>query len=403
MNIGFFTTSFQLKGGIERLVVSLGDGLAKRGHRCTLFHPKNSSDPYHVPNHVQRCKLPAFNTNNWLVTSKRIIQGSDFDVFCILCSMQEGSLLLSSCKGMGIPIVWSEHSSPYIIETERWNRLERLASVSCADIIHLLSQDFLASIPQVLQKRVSIIPNFVDLKSVITTKTPCRTKRLLTVARLEERIKQLSFLISAFANLKDEFPDWDCHICGEGSDKGLYRELIFRHGLESRMVLTGNIDDVASEYAAADVFVFPSRYEGFGIALAEAQFFGIPGIGFAACNGVNEIIVHGETGLLAPEMTVESLTEQLRLLMSDEGLRQRMGSRAKELSVRYDRERVLDMWERMLQDAANKKAPLAVDRLDSLDDPEIKEALSTPQKKSNSREIFNSLRAQLKMKAYHKI
>lgn len=165
------------------------------------------------------------------------------------------------------------------------------------------------------------------------------------------------------------------------------------------MVLTGNIEDIASEYAAADVFVFPSRYEGFGIALAEAQFFGIPGIGFAACNGVNEIIVHGETGLLAPEMTVESLTEQLRLLMSDEGLRQRMGARAQELSVRYHKEHVLDMWESMLQDAANKKAPLAMDRLDSLDDPEIKEALSSPHKKSYvNNKIFRTLRAQVKAK-----
>lgn len=371
MNIGFLTTSFQYKGGIERLVVSLGDGLAKRGHRCTLFHPENTSDPYPVPNAVQRCKLPTFNTDNWLVTSKRIIQGSDFDVFCILSSTDEGCLLLSICKGMGIPIVWSEHSSPYNIEVRYWNRLGRLASISCVDAIHLLCKDFLASIPPVLQNRVTIIPNFPYIKDVKNNKSLSRKKRLLSVARLNEGDKRLSFIILAFEKLNGEFSDWECRICGEGPSRDEYERLIIEHKLEGRVKLAGNIEDIGREYASADLFVLTSPHEGFGLAVAEAQCFGLPCVGFASCSGVNEIIVHGETGLLAPEMTVECLTDQLRLLMGDGDLRQRMGSRAKELSVRYDRECVLDMWESMLRDAANKKAPLAVDRLDSLDDPKI--------------------------------
>lgn len=237
MNIGFFITSFENKGGIERLVVSLGDGLAKRGHRCTLFHPENISDPYPVPNDVQRIKLPAFKTDNLGIVAKEHLRASDFDVLCILCCDNGGRLFLSQCHGLNIPIVWSEHNAPFAIEQDYWNRPERLLCMASSDAVHLLCRDFLASIPRVLQKRVSIIPNCVDLKSIIIAKTSCRTKRLLTVARLEESQKQLSFLISAFAKLKDKFPDWNCHICGEGPARGLYKELIFWHGLKAAWCL----------------------------------------------------------------------------------------------------------------------------------------------------------------------
>ena len=52
-------------------------------------------------------------------------------------------------------------------------------------------------------------------------------------------------------------------------------------------------------YRHARAFVYPSRYEGFPNALAEAMAAGLPAVAFANVSGVEDLISHGETGILA--------------------------------------------------------------------------------------------------------
>lgn len=402
MEIGFLIPFFNGRGGMERIVVSLATGMARRGHRCTLIHPEASRDAYPVPDTLERLRLPGFTRSRaWVESARPFLQNSKFDVLCILSSTFQGRQLYSLCQGLRVPLVWSEHSSPRNIEQERWNRQERLACIAGSDAVHLLCRSFLQSLPPVLQKRATVIPNFPDLKPGRNRPASRRPHRLLTVARLVEPVKQHSLLLHAFAALKEEFPDWEARICGEGPSRSFYEKLITKLGLEGRVHLAGKTEDVAGEYAEADIFVFPSRFEGFGIALAEAQCFGLPGVGFAGCSGVNEIIVHGENGFLAPEMTAESLANQLRVLMRDEALRQRMGVRAQELSRRYDKEHVLDQWENLLKRAANEAGHLAQDRLDSLEDPEIQAALPALCRAADPVPLLTRLRSQTRLRMTH--
>lgn len=383
MNIGILLMFFTAKGGSERAAVTLATGLAERGHHCTLFHPHHTGlpDSYAVSKVVSRVELPDLPvTAAWLDQAKMPLHAAHLDALCLMSSGPYARIFPSLCRRLHVPLVWSERTAPDIIENERWNRPERLACMAGADAVHLLCHNFLLSVPPCLRERATVIPNFSSLSTAVARPSEHHQhKRLLAVARLYEPAKQLSVLLHAFALLKDNFPDWECRICGEGTSRKSYEALLAEFHLNDKATLPGEVDDISREYAAADLFVLPSRYEGFPNALAEAQLFGLPSVGFAACPGVNDIIVHGENGLLASEMTAESLAEQVRILMADEHLRQHMGERAQELSVRYSKERILDQWEALFQNVVNRSGPVALDMVDSMEDAEIRDGLQSLQ------------------------
>lgn len=99
----------------------------------------------------------------------------------------------------------------------------------------------------------------------------------------------------------------------------------------SKVVFKGFVDNKSLEklYEECDIFIAPSRYESFGLIFIEAMNYGIPVIGFPV-GGVIDIIDHLENGLLAETGNVESLTENILLLIENEKLRIKMGLNARD-------------------------------------------------------------------------
>lgn len=97
---------------------------------------------------------------------------------------------------------------------------------------------------------------------------------------------------------------------------------------DTSIIVSGSVDDVtlAQAYAAADLFVLPSVYEGYGMVYAEALYFGLPVI---AC-GVGPVpdLVGREAAVLVPPNDPEALSEVLDLLLENPALRRRMSGAA---------------------------------------------------------------------------
>ena len=86
-------------------------------------------------------------------------------------------------------------------------------------------------------------------------------------------------------------------------------------------------NDIPDLQAAADVFVMPSLWEGFPLAILEAMLAGTPIVASDIC-GIPEAIDNGEQGLLVPPGDVEELAAALRLVLTDETLRKRLAEAA---------------------------------------------------------------------------
>ncbi len=117
--------------------------------------------------------------------------------------------------------------------------------------------------------------------------------------------------------------DWELRVVGGLADRRYKRRLdrlAGRYGLDSRIRYTGVLDGEAlrQEYEAADIFLFPSRYEGFGISLAEAIRAGLPFVAFRS-GAIPELT--GGRGLLVSEGDTRSFQEHLGRLIADPELR----------------------------------------------------------------------------------
>ena len=163
--------------------------------------------------------------------------------------------------------------------------------------------------------------------------------QLLTVATLTHR-KGHDTLIQAFSMLKDL--SWHSILVGSMERDPVVtakiRTLIASQGLQQRVSLRGELDEHALDaaYADADVFALPSRYEGYGMAFAEALACGLPIVACAA--GAVVDTVPADAGLIVPPDDPVALATALRRVISDIVLRRNLADAA------WSRGRSLPTW-----------------------------------------------------------
>ncbi|MEN0036338.1 MAG: glycosyltransferase family 4 protein [Cellvibrio sp.] len=92
--------------------------------------------------------------------------------------------------------------------------------------------------------------------------------------------------------------------------------------MQARIAFVGNVADTRSEYAAADIFVLPSLFEGYGMAFAEALSFGLPIV--AARAGAVPDVVPESAGILVQPDNSAALTDALQNLLTTPSLRKQL-------------------------------------------------------------------------------
>ncbi len=150
---------------------------------------------------------------------------------------------------------------------------------------------------------------------------------LLTVARLDasERYKGVDTVIAALPNILNVIPGVHYIVIGDGDDRPRLENLARETGVADHVLFAGQVgDELAAYYDLCDVFVMPSRGEGFGLVFLEAMAFGKPTIG---CNdgGIPEVVTDKLTGFLVAFGDVKALADRLLLLLQDVELRRQMG------------------------------------------------------------------------------
>lgn len=146
---------------------------------------------------------------------------------------------------------------------------------------------------------------------------------LLSVGRLVYQ-KAHQILVSAMPLVLSEFPDVKLGICGDGLLRSQLELQIKELELVQNVRLLGKSDHVARFLSAADIFVLPSRWEGLPIALLEAMSVGLP-IVATAVEGVDEVVLDGEHGLLVDVEDVNGLAQAILQLLRNPEMRKKMG------------------------------------------------------------------------------
>jgi glycosyltransferase involved in cell wall biosynthesis len=210
------------------------------------------------------------------------------------------------------------------------------------------------TILQWLQSRIKVagyvIPNPVALPPGFQEPRPRGEDRgtylMIGMGRLVPQ-KGFDLLLEAFSRVAARHPEWSVKVLGDGPLKAQLEGQAESLGLKGRVTFAGSVSDPFPELSNADLFVFPSRFEGFGSALCEAMACGLPAISFDCAAGPSDIIRHEVDGLLVPPEDVAGLAGAMDRLMGSPQERERLASRAPEVLARFSMERVLSLWEKL--------------------------------------------------------
>lgn len=166
---------------------------------------------------------------------------------------------------------------------------------------------------------------------------------LLFVGTLERR-KNVTTLVEAFAHLTASY-DMQCVLVGRrGYGFSEIKDSINSQTCRNRYILTGFVTDeeLALLYAHSEAFVYPSRYEGFGIPLVEAMSFGIPIIA-SRISATEEVA--GDSALYYDNpLDRDALAAKINEVLSNSSLQCALGSRGKQIAEKFSWENVVRMY-----------------------------------------------------------
>jgi len=264
-------------------------------------------------------------------------------------------------KGIGKSLIIVEHHcifdpayAPYrspiqvAVHELLWRRYEK-NSLEAADAVVCVSEYTASSVQNVFgDLPVHVIPNAIetdyfspDINLSDYSEMNKKPFELLYVGNLTRR-KGIDLLPEIMSKLGSGF------------------ELRYTSGLRTTNTLSnmknatslGRLSDGAllDEYRRADALLFPTRFEGFGYAVAEAMACGTPVIS-SRCSSIPEVVVDGETGLLCAVDDVGCFVRSIRRLAEDQELRTRMQHRAREVAVeQFSMNRWSSAWSHMLHE-----------------------------------------------------
>lgn len=178
------------------------------------------------------------------------------------------------------------------------------------------------------ESKIDVIPIATDVSRFSNIdRSQAISNRILCIARLEPE-KGVDVLIRAFAIVKKSFFEATLVIVGDGSRRAALESLASALGIAGAVSFEGRRNDVQPYLAEAGLYVQPSHFEGWGIAVIEAAAAGLP-IVMTDVGCAGEIIKDGESGLVVPSGDVKALAEAMARVFADGALRRRLAEGAR--------------------------------------------------------------------------
>ncbi|GGK47044.1 glycosyltransferase [Salinarimonas ramus] len=360
-------------GGVERMVLAIGAGLAARGVEVELltWDPQHATAFYPIPPEIVWHRVADGDPGVRAGLRRRLLRARRLRDLVrerrpdVVVAFQDGPFraLRAYLAGIDVPVVAAERNAPSRFDHLRRGRVERaivFASFHAAAAVVVQSASYVSLYPRTLAGRIAVVPNPVAAASaprepVRDDRAVSRRRTLLSVGRLSYQ-KNHAVLVRAFARMAASHPEWDLVILGDGEERAHLERLVQDLGIAHRVALPGVRPDPERAYASADLFCLASRWEGFPNALAEAAAHGLASVAFSGCAGVDSIIAHERSGLLAPGNADErSLAEALDRAMGAPELRERLGREAARVVEAYAPDAIFDRWLALLERIARDR------------------------------------------------
>ena len=362
-------------GGAEHVLTTVCNNLANRGHEVILFY-NFQFKAYYVDDKVRQIDINSFEkdtSEGTLLTRyynkvanrlrdycyfKNFVKKEKPDV--VTCFLQNWAWQLALiCKGR-VPLVYSERNTfdwDYKCITDKLCKKVWYHFGDAVTVMTYYDKAYLRG----TYKNVYVMHNplsYTPLSREEFESSFSQRKNILACGRLVPD-KGFDKLIQAFANISNDFPEWEVNIAGQDMQNSNYsfvlKEMVKNYGLENRIHFIGFHKDMDIIMKQHSVFCLCSQHEGFPNVLSEALSMGMAVVSFDIVTGPREIIIDGLDGIIIDNQNVDALTEGLKKLISDENLRKAFGIKALENIMRFNPSFIIDKWELMYETLSKKE------------------------------------------------
>ncbi len=291
MKICIFTESIDKKdGGPSRSVPILARGLAELGLDVTLMAVETDEMNTHLLDgtSVKLITVPSKTSQNGYTN---LLKQGGYDIIHSQCIwVPSYHKVAVAARMLNIPIIITPRGTlePWSLEQKKWKKRlalllyqnNDLQKASCILATAQMEAEHVRELG--IKTPIAIIPNGIDISEY-----KCRTftekatvkKQIVFLSRIHIK-KGIEFLINAWQELYEKYPDWRIVIAGNGEDsyieqlKSLIKERGLAHCIEIIPPVFG--DEKHKLYCESSLFVLPSFSENFGMVIAEAMSCGLP-------------------------------------------------------------------------------------------------------------------------------
>lgn len=332
MRILFLIFSFHV-GGIERQLAEMANAMSRRGHDVHVCVVNRSYDDQ---------MFDTLNSTVSVFRMEREAKGNKLRYmmqFChyvrdnhiqVIHAQEPTGVVFASLARLCVPGLRIFETIHDVGEAREYSAKQlKLADFFCTRYIAIsktVKQEIIGR--GISEDRISLIHNAVNCEKFSRERFPIRqravkgTWNVANVARFFPEKKGQDILIQAVEIIQNTHPEIKIrvHLAGavyRGQAQAMreQQDYVAAHGLSEVIAFCGNVDDVPELLSTMDIFVLPSRYEGFGIALIEAMAMGIPCVA-SRLDGPREIMEgHPELGRLFEPGNANDLAEQIVFIM----------------------------------------------------------------------------------------
>lgn len=345
-----FVAPGMLFGGAERVMSILANEWGKSNVETTILVTETEAiSKYPLSDKVtiigcheekERARIPQFTVikkvrdicKEW----KPDVVISFYNDLCALTAL--------AITGLHIPLLYSERNDPSRTN-QRWiDRLYRKIVVIMADKIVFQTAGAQRCYPKSVQEKSTVILNPVNTNGFPSHDFSCEKSEIVSVGRLEAQ-KNQKLLIDAFELIASDFPEYQLTIYGEGSLRKELEEYIKAKGLQERVFLPGNKNNIQEHIKDASLFVLSSDYEGIPNALIEAMAIGIPCVSTdCSPGGARELIKEEVNGLITPCGDAKKLSSAMRMMLSNKVYATSCGTEALKIRKKTDVKKISEDW-----------------------------------------------------------
>ncbi|MFD1989805.1 N-acetyl-alpha-D-glucosaminyl L-malate synthase BshA [Paenibacillus nicotianae] len=336
-------TCYPSLGGSGVVATELGKLLAEKGHQV---HFISHSVPFRLGTFHKNIFYHEVEVNDYYVFKyppydltlankmAQVAKMQQLDVLHVHYAVPHAvcAFLAKQMVGDHLKVVTTLHGTDITVlaQDESLKDLIRLA-INESDAVTAVSKDLIRETHELLDitRNIDLTYNFVDKRMYYPRDTTELHKdyafgndRVLMHVSNFRPVKRVSDVVEIFAKVNEKIPS-RLLLVGEGPDLPKIQFQIQELGLTERVMFLGKQDDIPQVISLADILLLPSEKESFGLVALEAMACGVPTVGSQA-GGIPELIIHGETGFLAPIGDTEAMAAHAVELLNNHQLMQTM-------------------------------------------------------------------------------